>query len=220
MTNEQIISYLNKPEQLDESTLGELHEAIGHYPYFPVLRMLYLKNLLNIKSYKFETELAGHAIFIPDRRVLYSFLNRKPGDNKEFELLPYDKEAFARFFELSSGTATGGVPFDMPSDYGLNEVDTSKTKEDVDLIDRFISKNPTISHTNDKVEIEKAEESFKSDSLDDGLITETLATIYVKQEMYEEAIRSYKKLSLKFPEKNTYFAAQIEKIKELMSKKD
>ncbi|MCF8360368.1 MAG: hypothetical protein K9H26_16575 [Prolixibacteraceae bacterium] len=219
MTKEQVISYLKNPGELDESTLNGLRDLIGHYPFFPVLRMLYLKNLLNVNSYKFESELARQAIFIPDRKVLFTFLNKKNKDTTgAFELLPYDEEAFVAFFEPGKGDAKAEVPFDPPPSYQLaDEVDTADKS---DLIDRFITQNPTISPAGEENMKAVKDNGSEADRLDDGLITETLATIYVKQEMYDEAIRSYKKLSLKFPEKNSYFAGQIEKIKQLMSKKE
>ena len=46
-------------------------------------------------------------------------------------------------------------------------------------------------------------------------MTETLAKLYLNQKNYEKAIQSYKILILKFPEKNSYFADQIKKIKSL-----
>ena len=42
-----------------------------------------------------------------------------------------------------------------------------------------------------------------------------LAKLYVEQENYEKAIQTYKILILKFPEKNSYFASAIKKLKKL-----
>ncbi len=46
----------------------------------------------------------------------------------------------------------------------------------------------------------------------DEIVSETLAKLHVRQGNYSEAVRIYEKLSLLFPEKNMYFADQIEKI--------
>tara|TARA_X000000368_G_C22814488_1_gene616185 strand:- start:11 stop:610 length:600 start_codon:yes stop_codon:yes gene_type:complete len=47
-------------------------------------------------------------------------------------------------------------------------------------------------------------------------MTETLAKVYVKQEKFKEAMKAYKILSLKYPEKISLFANQINKIKKLI----
>ena len=45
------------------------------------------------------------------------------------------------------------------------------------------------------------------------MVSETLARIYADQELYQRSIAIYEKLILLFPEKSTYFASLIEKVK-------
>lgn len=51
---------------------------------------------------------------------------------------------------------------------------------------------------------------------DDSYFTETLARIYIKQKRYEKALQIIKRLSLKYPEKNVYFADQIRFLEKLI----
>lgn len=81
-----------------------------------------------------------------------------------------------------------------------------------DLIDKFITEEPTIQRNNLDTE-EKHDLSKESVTDKENLFSETLAEIYVKQQLYEKAIATYIKLSLKYPEKSVYFADCIEKIK-------
>ena len=46
-------------------------------------------------------------------------------------------------------------------------------------------------------------------------MTETLAKVLVKQKKYKKAIGAYKILSLKYPEKNVFFADKIQEIRKL-----
>ena len=48
---------------------------------------------------------------------------------------------------------------------------------------------------------------------EDGLASESLAEIHLKQGKYDKAIEMYQKLSLRNPEKSAYFARKIEEIK-------
>lgn len=52
----------------------------------------------------------------------------------------------------------------------------------------------------------------KSVSENDEILTETLASIYLKQGKTEKAVSIFKKLSLKYPEKSSYFASRIAEI--------
>jgi hypothetical protein len=87
-----------------------------------------------------------------------------------------------------------------------------------DLIDKFIIANPRIEPQRDKVFVSNVDISKPFTEEGEGLVTETLAKIYVGQGYYSKAIDIYEKLSLKFPEKSSYFASQIEKVKEYIKK--
>ena len=47
------------------------------------------------------------------------------------------------------------------------------------------------------------------------IVSEPLALLLVKQGSYKKAIKMYEKLSLIFPEKSSFFAEQIENLKNL-----
>jgi hypothetical protein len=87
-----------------------------------------------------------------------------------------------------------------------------------ELIDKFIVSNPRIEPQKDKTYISNDVISKPFIEESGSLVTETLAKIYVNQGYYSKAIDIYEKLSLKFPEKSSYFAFQIEKVKEFIKK--
>jgi hypothetical protein len=95
----------------------------------------------------------------------------------------------------------------------FNEQATSSTKNSNGLIERFLEKDPGIIKADKETTLE-GDVSTHSVKEDDSFITDTLAKIYVKQGLHAKAIYAYERLSLKYPEKSAYFAAQIEKIKE------
>ena len=51
---------------------------------------------------------------------------------------------------------------------------------------------------------------------EESFFTETLAKIYIKQQRYEKALEIIKKLNLKYPKKNVYFADQIRFLEKLI----
>jgi tetratricopeptide (TPR) repeat protein len=80
-----------------------------------------------------------------------------------------------------------------------------------DLIDKFLNEDPRLKPKPIK---DFKEEDISTSSVEEheDFMTDTLANIYVKQGNYQKAISAYKKLSLKFPEKSSYFASQINEI--------
>jgi len=94
----------------------------------------------------------------------------------------------------------------------------SKKQSQSDLIDKFIIANPRIEPNKEKGNLPVEEISGSIIEEEGGFVTETLAGIYVNQGYYSKAIDIYEKLNLKFPEKSSYFASQIEKVKEYIKK--
>ncbi|MEL6674224.1 MAG: hypothetical protein AAFR61_18605 [Bacteroidota bacterium] len=84
------------------------------------------------------------------------------------------------------------------------------------IIDQFLASTPKLSRPPARQpDQENNLSKVKKIKPDEDVVSETLARIHLKQKNHKEAIRIYKKLSLLFPEKSTYFDAQIQKIKEL-----
>ena len=98
----------------------------------------------------------------------------------------------------------------------------NKTKVFVEPYQNFNQKL-TILEWIEKIEEKKENPSFfsatetakKSLSENDDFITETLTKIYKEQGHFDKAINAFEKLILKFPEKNTLFASQINEIKKI-----
>lgn len=65
-------------------------------------------------------------------------------------------------------------------------------------------------------EITAMEQMVSSFNLPEDSFTETLARIYLKQKRYDRALEIFKGLSLKYPEKNVYFADQIRFLEKLI----
>lgn len=104
--------------------------------------------------------------------------------------------------------------------------DTSQPKmQHQDLIDSFIQNEQTRSNSRilidpvktstDSDEINK-EQDHSEKSLENSYFTETLANIYIKQKRYDKALEIIKRLSLKYPKKNIYFADQIRYLEKLI----
>ncbi len=88
-----------------------------------------------------------------------------------------------------------------------------RIKEQRELISNFREKPIRLPKEQMDEQHDQPDLSEKSTHLNDNMLSEGFARLLVKQNKKPEAIEIYRKLILKFPEKKTYFADQIEKLK-------
>jgi hypothetical protein len=90
--------------------------------------------------------------------------------------------------------------------------DSKKQKEQLEIIDQFITKQPTIAKGVSQ-KTDGADLAESSASLTDSMVSETLVEILLRQGKKEKAIEVLRKLIWKFPQKKAIFAAQIEELR-------
>jgi len=178
-----------------------------------------------------EAASSGHSVLMPagsdnldpDGVVLFiDETNGKAEEDKIFYMDPgFSVPEYSDLLELDTEPQVyEKVTEDTGSKDESKEGDKKIYKKQLqsELIDKFIIANPRIEPARDKTATEVEDLSKPHTEEREGFITETLARIYINQGYYSRAIDIYEKLSLKFPEKSSYFAAQIEKVKEYIKK--
>ena len=198
-----LLKILKNPHKISQSEAIFIDELVKEFPYFQAARAIQLKNHKNLESFQFEKILNKTAIYTSNRKILFDFIehnfladdfNSKNSKTQKV-LKKNESRTFVNWLEQ-----VNLVPIDRS-----NESST---------IEKFISKKPNLNIKSiEEPEIQNDNEN--TELIKESLVTETLAKLYVEQENYEKAIQTYKILILKFPEKNSYFASAIKKLKKL-----
>ena len=228
--NELIDQY----DPLNKNMALEFLSISKEYPYFQLPYYYHAKSLKDQGSDQYEKVLNKLALKTQDRSVLKKSMEVefKPNNSNE-ENIPIIDANSHEIDEKTEQVFSNKTPEKKEiNNLKLSFIEWIKFTEDkiisgekkfigdkksplqdkLSIINQFIENDPKISPVNQS---ENTFSQIKFDDYTDELMTETLAKVLVKQKKYKKAIRAYKILSLKYPEKNVLFATQIEKIKNL-----
>jgi len=187
---------------LDESI--SIKKIIKQYPYFQIARIIELIGLKKHNSLRFNKVLRDCAIYSTDRSVLYDII--------EHEEINLNSKSYDTINVLSSEKTKNSFIEWLK----ITKPVLKKTKNNNEtLISNFLKINHKISPNTSKSNDNLAND-FKLSKKE--YMTETLAKIYFEQKKFNEAIKAYEILCLKYPEKISLFADQIKIIKNSLKK--
>ena len=232
MRGEKLITNIQNPMQIGNEEIADIRISLQAFPYFSTLQLLYTKGLYNSNSISYNRQLRKAAAFAGNRKLLFKLITENVKETEAItesktELVEQKKEASK---EIGAEKKLNiGAPLDFTEDeihsFGewlsltqVKKIDRTDGRNQVDLIDIFIDNEPSISKPKKESFFSPAESAKESLLENDSIVTETLARVYLEQGHYDKAITSYEKLSLKFPQKSTFFANQIKLIYDLKEK--
>jgi hypothetical protein len=139
------------------------------------------------------------------------------GVGEPLKFSPDETHSFREWLQLSHMPKVDRTPEKTEETAQKKQISKkgSEVSDNMELIDKFIATNPKISPV-----LSTSFSDFAQDSVieNDHLMTETLAHVYIEQKKYKKAILAFQVLSLKYPEKSSFFASRIQAIKELQDK--
>ncbi len=236
----RLTEYIRKPDTLDTEATAHLRSLVEAYPYFHSARILLLHALYRQHDKTFDEELRRSALLLPDRKAIFHLIEEKnyvaePNRHRfdAEEDMPHDEDRTAGLIDdfLASlpQTAEGRQPHavDATQDYigylmqsaGEDELQPALPPVDeAGIIDKFLDQEtPRIKlSASDEEKPEEQPEEYTQRDAENEVLTERLAHIYIKQGKFEKAIEIIRRLSLKYPKKNRYFADQIRFLEKLV----
>ncbi|MDD3878041.1 MAG: tetratricopeptide repeat protein [Bacteroidales bacterium] len=191
----------------------DVENMLKAYPYCQSLHFIRLILLKKNKDLSFQKQLISSSPYVVDKSYLFDVLDKE--DQALDFIKPEQESNQASFIQENVLTSD---PNEIISDEvksienDLKNSEVSNISLDNNkIIDDFISVEPRIQPNKDYNNDHDLSEKSVEDNLD--LVSETLAQIYAKQGHTEKAIKTYEKLCIKYPEKSSYFAIQIENLK-------
>lgn len=238
----QVIDYIRQPETLDSQALDFLTGMVERYPYYHAARILLLRTLYQMHDSRFNEELRKAAVFVPSRSTLFELFQATSSLPKatsmrtsradEVQGIDRTDSLIDDFLDtLPEEKAKQGPNFvDATVDYMAyltrmesSNATTASAMAGSDYIDQFLSANEghfTLEDVDDEEDDEsRSRKPAYTDAKQDsgtGILTEAMARIYIKQRKFDKAAEIIRRISLKYPEKNRYFADQIRFLEKLI----
>ena len=185
-----IINSLSNSSNLTMKDYKEIEKISKDFSYYLPSKLLMLLILKNNDVIEYYKKLNEFSIQFIDRKFLKKTIEDGRSNNEIKEV----------FEDIEIINSTNENSF-------LDWILKTKSIKNQDILD---SENrwQELNLSNLKVSSRSLKKITKEDYM-----TETLAKVYVKQEKYKEAMKAYKILSLKYPEKISLFANQIKDLK-------
>ena len=236
MNREKFDKFIENYDSNNEIFVSQMALLIEKYPYFQLPRFFLTKSLKDQNKNGLDMALNQLALYTANRGLLKQKIESKVKSTKKVKetkpsnttkKIQNNLQALVKEKKLKS-QSNKKVRFSK--DLKLSFLDWIKYTEEnqniqiqeskkleplknkLSIIDRFIEADPKISPMEKNEPIESL---INGDFNSEELMTESLAKILLRQKKYKKAIKAYKILSLKYPEKNVFFAGQIQKIKKL-----
>jgi len=199
LNKENFNNLVKNPNDINLDQSIAIKKIIKKYPYFQTARIIELIGLKKFNNIRFNNALKTSSIYSTDRSVLYEIIElEKISSNESLPILSLEKtkNSFIKWLKVSK------------------QVSSPKSSQN-SLIESFLSVNPKIDPYK-KMSNTDLSAGFTLNKKE--YMTETLAKIYFDQNKFEEAIKAYEILCLKYPEKISLFADQIKTIKSSLKK--
>ena len=189
----KLITILNNPNKLSKEDLKIIKNISQIYPYFTPVKILQLLLSKKFKTIDYNKILKSTSSLTTDRSHLYYIINNEVLNDDEKESLIHEVQVENLNQEISF---LDWISKTKPTPNKLISNDQVLNVNNFNIYDLKAKKH------DDKVKIRKKD-----------YMTETLAKVYINQGKYEDALKAYKILCLKYPEKISLFADQIKIIK-------
>jgi len=242
MTIPEFLNHIKHPEALEVEDTATLRDLVDRFPYCTLSQILLAYRLFRENDLDFPNQLKKIAAYASSRKKLKQLFDEFQSFREKnveadgvigspAQVNPVTDESVGISEPLSQYSTheedllsivrqrLAEIKLEREKETGNEKQETGSESSDSgkrglskeELVEKFIHDKPRLSPPKTTF-FSPSEKAVKSNLDDEEIVTETLARLFYKQGNIAKAIKIYNKLILLFPEKSSYFAAQIEKM--------